>query len=147
MSSNMLPGVSVNQIPGNGPDDKNFAEERLEEDLRFAKSLTAGPWFAKHGAKAALTQRQRQVFDYIVAECEKGRFPTIRDIGRMFDIRSPNGIVCHMTALVKKGFLVNEGHHYYIRGVRWIAVDETPLASLLQQSLDKVDKMLFKENP
>ena len=84
-----------------------------------------GPWFTKHGAKAVLTQRQRQIFDYIVAECEKGRFPTLRMIGKEFGIRSPNGILCHLTALRKKGFLSHEKHcHFSIRGVRWIAVDE-----------------------
>lgn len=53
-----------------------------------------------------LTDRQRLVLgvirDYIAAH---GYPPTLRDIGRILAIRSPNGVLTHIKALEKKGFI------------------------------------------
>jgi repressor LexA len=50
-----------------------------------------------------LTKRQQQVLDIIKDSIEElGWPPTVREIGTATGIRSPNGVVCHLKALVKK---------------------------------------------
>jgi len=52
--------------------------------------------------KERLTARQQEMLDFIrsnMAYCS----PAIREIGRAMNIRSPNGVVCHLDALEKKG--------------------------------------------
>jgi repressor LexA len=54
-----------------------------------------------------LTQRQRDVFDFIHEKITKrGYGPTVREIGENFDISSPNGVMCHLKALEKKGLII-----------------------------------------
>ena len=36
--------------------------------------------------------------------------PTVREIGAGFKIRSPNGVMCHLKALEKKGLITRESH-------------------------------------
>ena len=51
-----------------------------------------------------LTAKQQQIFDFIRTHIEdKGYPPTIRDICKAFDIKSPNGVMCHLRALESKG--------------------------------------------
>jgi repressor LexA len=53
-----------------------------------------------------LTDRQEMVFDFIKAKIkERGYGPTVREIGEHFKIRSPNGVMCHLRALEKKGLI------------------------------------------
>lgn len=53
-----------------------------------------------------LTERQRQILDFIVKESEMRGFPpTIREIGEEMDIRSTNGVNDHLKALERKGYL------------------------------------------
>ena len=53
-----------------------------------------------------LTARQREILDYIVGyQGENGFPPTVREIAKNFGINSPNGVMCHTQALIKKGFL------------------------------------------
>jgi len=57
-----------------------------------------------------LTERQREVYDFIRDKIEsRGYGPTVREIGQEFDIRSPNGVMCHLKALEKKGLILREG--------------------------------------
>jgi repressor LexA len=57
-----------------------------------------------------LTAKQQQIYDFVCQQIdERGYPPTIRDIGSAFDIRSPNGVMCHLKALEKKGFIVRDG--------------------------------------
>lgn len=57
----------------------------------------------------ALTQRQRQILDFISASIdERGFPPTLREIGEHFGIRSTNGVNDHLKALEKKGYLLRE---------------------------------------
>jgi repressor LexA len=52
----------------------------------------------------ALTEKQQKIFDFICEHIQnKGYPPTIRDICSAFDISSPNGVMCHLKALEKKG--------------------------------------------
>jgi len=57
----------------------------------------------------ALTQRQREILDFISASIvERGYPPTLREIGEHFSIRSTNGVNDHLKALEKKGHLRRE---------------------------------------
>ncbi len=56
-----------------------------------------------------LTQRQREILDFISASIvERGFPPTLREIGLHFNIRSTNGVNDHLKALEKKGHLRRE---------------------------------------
>jgi repressor LexA len=57
-------------------------------------------------ATTALTDRQRDVYDFIRDKIRnRGYGPTVREIGEAFGIRSPNGVVCHLKALERKGLI------------------------------------------
>lgn len=53
-----------------------------------------------------LTEQQKRIFDYIKNTLEERGFgPTIREIMNMMGFKSPNGVVCHLQALEKKGLI------------------------------------------
>jgi repressor LexA len=57
-----------------------------------------------------LTERQREIYDFIRDKIEsRGYGPTVREIGNGFNIKSPNGVMCHLKALEKKGLIKREG--------------------------------------
>jgi repressor LexA len=56
-----------------------------------------------------LTSRQREVFEFIRGKITgRGYGPTVREIGDNFRISSPNGVMCHLKALEKKGLITRE---------------------------------------
>lgn len=56
-----------------------------------------------------LTQRQREIYEFIREKIQgRGYGPTVREIGTRFDIKSPNGVMCHLKALQKKGLIHRE---------------------------------------
>ncbi len=56
-----------------------------------------------------LTKRQRSVYSFIRDKIQnRGYGPTVREIGQQFDISSPNGVMCHLRALEKKGLITRE---------------------------------------
>ena len=56
-----------------------------------------------------LTHRQQKVYEFIRDKIRgRGYGPTVREIADQFDISSPNGVVCHLKALEKKGFITRE---------------------------------------
>ena len=56
-----------------------------------------------------LTQRQREIYVFIRDKIQgRGYGPTVREIGTQFDIKSPNGVMCHLKALQKKGLIHRE---------------------------------------
>ncbi len=56
-----------------------------------------------------LTERQREVYDFIREKIKgRGYGPTVREIGEQFGISSPNGVMCHLKALEKKGLIIRE---------------------------------------
>lgn len=60
----------------------------------------------------ALTSRQREIYEFICSKVEgRGYPPSIREIGDAFAIRSPNGVMCHLRALEKKGIIKREENH------------------------------------
>jgi repressor LexA len=55
-------------------------------------------------ATTELTTKQERIFGFIRKTIEdRGIPPTIRDICKEFEIKSPNGVMCHLRALQKKG--------------------------------------------
>lgn len=73
----------------------------------------------------SLTRRQREILDFINRKIETRGFPpTIRDIGNAFEIKSPNGVMCHLKALEKKGFISRQG-----KSARAIQLNHRPTTS------------------
>lgn len=57
-------------------------------------------------ADEAPTERQMEIYAFIRDKIQsRGYGPTVREIGTAFKIRSPNGVVCHLKALERKGFI------------------------------------------
>lgn len=83
----------------------------------------------------APTDRQQDIYDYLrdfIAA--NGYPPTIRQIGKANDISSPNGVMCHLKALEKKGYITR-----LARGARCIVLceeSEHPAVKLLRDVLN-----------
>jgi len=74
------------------------------------------------GGKSELTARQQQIYDFLKEKIvSRGYGPTVREIGTAFGIRSPNGVMCHLKALEKKGLISRESHRS-----RAIQLSESP---------------------
>lgn len=53
-----------------------------------------------------LTNQQRTVYEFILERIvTRGYGPTVREIGEHMNIRSPNGVMCHLRALERKGMI------------------------------------------
>lgn len=53
-----------------------------------------------------LTKRQRLVYEFLRDKIRaRGYGPTVREIGEHFEISSPNGVMCHLKAIEKKGLI------------------------------------------
>src|SRR5262245_57535132 len=73
-----------------------------------------------------LTERQREIYDFIRDKIEtRGYGPTVREIGVGFEIKSPNGVMCHLKALEKKGLIKRTG--YQARAIQLL--DHRPFAA------------------
>ena len=71
---------------------------------------------AGEATKNDLTERQSEILEYIKNFItEFGSSPTIREIARDNDIKSPNGVMCHLKALARKGAIQRSG--YKSRGI------------------------------
>jgi len=58
-----------------------------------------------------LTDRQQSVYDFIRDKIvNRGYGPTVREIGEKMDISSPNGVMCHLKALEKKGMIKRDAN-------------------------------------
>jgi repressor LexA len=56
-----------------------------------------------------VTERQQAVFEFLRDKIHnRGYGPTVREIGEHFGIKSPNGVMCHLKALEKKGLINRE---------------------------------------
>jgi repressor LexA len=56
-----------------------------------------------------VTKRQQAVYEFIREKIRgRGYGPTVREIGSRFGISSPNGVVCHLKALERKGLIIRE---------------------------------------
>ena len=66
---------------------------------------------ARMRGSTVLTPKQEEIFKYIRSRILSGDpAPTVREIGDEFGIRSPNGVMCHLKALEKKGHIVRDEH-------------------------------------
>ena len=67
-------------------------------------------------AKTTLTERQKEILNFISRQIESLGFPpTITEIQRHFSFKSPNAVWQHLKALVKKGW--NKRHPHKSRGI------------------------------
>lgn len=56
-----------------------------------------------------LTKRQEAIYQFVKDRIvNRGYGPTVREIGTHFGIKSPNGVMCHLKALEKKGLITRE---------------------------------------
>ena len=77
-----------------------------------------------------LTSRQREVYEFIRDKIRtRGYGPTVREIGTHFHISSPNGVMCHLRALERKGWLKREP--YLARSITLVETEETNLIPLV----------------
>ncbi len=59
----------------------------------------------------SLTPRQKEIYLFIRGKIQgRGYGPTVREIGNEFEIKSPNGVMCHLKALQKKGLIHREAN-------------------------------------
>lgn len=57
--------------------------------------------------KRPLTNQQQAVYNLIRERIvSRGYGPTVREIGEQMNIKSPNGVVCHLRALERKGMIL-----------------------------------------
>ena len=99
------------------------------------RSLFGTPVVSEEDGDRGPTERQMDIYEFIRDKIQsRGYGPTVREIGQAFKIKSPNGVVCHLKALERKGMitrgknmsraieLVNEPAH--VRGLPmagWVA--------------------------
>ena len=61
------------------------------------------------GERQPLTERQAQIYEYIWGHIQEYHFPpSVRDIVGAFSLKSPNGVMGHLLALEKKGWITRE---------------------------------------
>jgi repressor LexA len=73
-------------------------------------------------AKATLTNRQKEILDFMTHQIESHGFPpTISEIQKHFSFRSPNAVGQHLKALARKGWIKRHSHKS-----RGIEITETP---------------------
>jgi repressor LexA len=72
----------------------------------------------------SLTDKQKQIYEFIRDKIEsRGYGPTVREIGLAFDIKSPNGVMCHLKALEKKNCILREG--FSARAIQLVDVERS----------------------
>lgn len=101
----------------------------------------------------SLTERQQEVYRFIRDKIRsRGYGPTVREIGEAFAIRSPNGVVCHLKALEKKGLIRREKNRS--RAIELVAEPPRsrglPLAGriaagVLQEAIEQNERVDFAE--
>ena len=95
---------SISEREGWRGHSRGAARTRFLSPLLFDTKGIAMPDFS------SLTDRQKVIYDFIRDKIEfRGYGPTVREIGLNFDIKSPNGVMCHLKALEKKGLIIREG--------------------------------------
>ncbi len=101
----------------------------------------------------SLTTRQREVYDFIREKIQRrGYGPTVREIGDQFQIASPNGVMCHLKALEKKGIIIREPNMSRAIQLAVNPVEEKGLpyvgniaAGLLHEAIEQSERFDFDE--
>lgn len=58
-----------------------------------------------------MTLKQEAIYEFLKDKIlTRGYGPTVREIGTQFKIKSPNGVMCHLRALERKGLITRESH-------------------------------------
>jgi repressor LexA len=101
----------------------------------------------------SLTERQQEVYEFIREKIRgRGYGPTVREIATHFNIQSPNGVVCHLKALEKKGLITREPN--ISRAIQLAAepVEERGLplagriaAGMLHEAIEQNERVDFQE--
>ena len=102
---------------------------------------------------AQLTERQQAVYEFIREKIRgRGYGPTVREIGKHFNIRSPNGVMCHLKALEKKQIIIREpnmsraiqlaAEPAYVRG---LPLAGTIAAGVLHEAIEQDERIDFDE--
>ncbi|MEM6366429.1 MAG: transcriptional repressor LexA [Planctomycetota bacterium] len=93
--------------------------------------------------KPKLTDRQRAVYDLIQQLIRsRGYGPTVREIGEQFGIKSPNGVMCHLRALEKKGLInrrANKSRAIELTGEHSHSVTGLPWAGIVTETGREID--------
>lgn len=101
-----------------------------------------------------LTKRQRMVYDFIRDKImNRGYGPTVREIGEKFDIRSPNGVMCHLKALEKKGVITRapnksraiELTKAVIKEQKGLPLSGQIAAGVMHEAIEQKDRIDFGE--
>ena len=100
-----------------------------------------------------LTDKQRKVYHFIRDKIRnRGYGPTVREIGVQFRIRSPNGVMCHLKALEKKGLIIREPNRSRAIQLAAEPVDERGLplagriaAGVLHEAIEQDERVEFDD--
>jgi repressor LexA len=100
-----------------------------------------------------LTERQQAVYDFVRDRIQnRGYGPTVREIGDHFGIKSPNGVVCHLKALEKKGLIVREPNMSRAIQLSSALAEERGLplvgriaAGMLHEAVEQTERVDFTE--
>lgn len=102
-------------------------------------------------AMQTLTQRQRAVYEMIRDKIvNRGYGPTVREIGEHFGINSPNGVMCHLKAIEKKGLIrrspnksraieLTQEESMEPRGLQMAGIVVAGAANLAFEQTDRID--------
>jgi len=102
---------------------------------------------------ANVTARQKAVYEFIRTKIRsRGYGPTVREIGHEFDINSPNGVVCHLKALQKKGLIHREPNMSRAIQLAMEPIEDRSLplagriaAGVLQEAVEQKERVDFSE--
>jgi repressor LexA len=100
-----------------------------------------------------LTTRQQEVYKFIREKIRgRGYGPTVREIAARFDIASPNGVVCHLKALEKKGLISREpnmSRAIQLKAepieLRGLPLAGSIAAGVLHEAIEQTERVDFQE--
>lgn len=100
-----------------------------------------------------MTDRQQAVYEFIRDKIRnRGYGPTVREIGLNFGISSPNGVVCHLKALEKKGLISREPNMSRAIQLSAEPIDDRSLplvgriaAGVLHEAIEQDERVDFDE--
>lgn len=95
---------AIAEAPVSGRDFESTRPENRLRPEKHERSFMVG-----NNKKPSLTKRQREIYEFLREKIiNRGYGPTVREIGLHFNIRSPNGVMCHLKALERKGLISRE---------------------------------------
>jgi SOS-response transcriptional repressor LexA len=84
----------------------------------------------KQTTRESLTDRQMEIYNHIRNEIAAGNpAPSYRELQAAFEIRSPNGVRCHLRALERKGWIKNSP--YNARSISLVSEPRTEIVTLV----------------